>query len=384
MNNWGKSATSGAAPVPGTRSWVEIDLTAVAHNVRTLKSKAGSDRLLMACVKSDAYGHGLVPVARAAEEAGADRLAVAHVDEGLKLRQAGIKAPIQVLTEPPPEAVGDMARHELIASLSSLEKVEPLAAGLKKPLTVHVEVDTGMGRVSLKPEGALSFLEKLVRTGRFEVEGLFSHFSSAGSPDNPAFDRLTRTQLETFVRLCDQLARDRRRIALRHMAGSDAVAFYPESYLDMIRPGAWVYGYRGRSVGLDLRPVLAWRTRILRVTRVPAGSAVGYEMSFRPTRDTTVAHIPVGYGDGYPRALSGLGEVLINGRRAPVVGLVGMESIMVDVGHIPGQVLGREVTLIGRDGPEQITATELAGKIGLFGVMITCGIKEKIERIYLN
>ncbi len=366
------------------RSWVEVDLAALAHNVRTLKALAGAGRQLMACVKSNAYGHGLVPVARAAEAAGADRLAVAWVEEALRLRRAGVTAPIQVLLEPPPEAARKMARHGLIASLSSLETAERMAARLDRPLTVHVEVDTGMGRVPLQPEEAPGFLARLVRLGRFRIEGVFSHFSSAGEPSDPRHDRFTRDQLEVFTRLCTRLEQEGFRVPLRHMAGSDAVAHYPGSHLDMIRPGAWVYGYKGQEIGLDLHPVLSWETRVLRVTDARAGRPYGYGMSFRPERDTRIAHLPVGYGDGYPRALSGCAEVLIEGRRAPVVGLVGMETLMVDAGGLPGELAGREAVLIGRQGPERVTAAGLAEAIGLFGVMITCGIKETVRRIYVD
>lgn len=375
--------TSSLSSTRSFRSWVEVDLSALGHNIRSLKRLAGPQRLLMACVKSEAYGHGLIKVATAAVAAGANRLAVAHMEEGVALRRAGLVVPIQVLMEPPLEATRDMARHDLIASLSSLKKAEAMAVRLDRPLTVHVEVDTGMGRVPLQANQSPEFIDSLKRMGPFRVEGLFSHFSSAGDPNEPGHHRFTCSQLATFKRLCSRLEEKGLRIALKHMAGSDAVAFYPESYLDMIRPGAWVYGYKGESVGIDLKPVLSWKTKVFRVTRVPAGQAVGYDMSYRSGHDTRIAHLPVGYGDGYPRALSNIGSVLIKGQRVPIAGLVGMESMMVDLGDIPGEIEGQEVTLIGRQGSEQITAAELANSIGMFGVMITCGIKEKVKRIYI-
>lgn len=364
------------------RSWAEIDLDVLSHNIGSLKKLAGADRLLMACVKSNAYGHGLVEVSRAAEAAGADRLAVAHVEEGLLLREAGVTLPIQVLMEPPVDAALEMARNDLIASLSSPAIAESIAAKLDRPLTVHVEVDTGMGRVSLQPGEAEAFISYIQRTACFRLEGVFSHFSSAGAPDDERSDGFTRKQLREFNALTEQLSRSGIQIPLKHMASSDAVAFYPESYLDMIRPGAWVYGYKGKSVGLDLQPVLSWKTRVLRVTEVPAGKTVGYEMAFCPSRDTRVAHLAVGYGDGYSRSLSGVTEVLIKGKRVPTVGLIGMESMMADVGGIEGDLQGEEAVLIGCQGAEQITAAEVAEKIGMFGVMITCGIKERVARIY--
>ena len=366
------------------RTWVEVDLAALGHNVRTLKNLAGQGRLLMACVKSEAYGHGLVETARAAEKAGADRLAVARVDEGTALRRAGLALPIQVLLEPSPNEAEELLRHRLIPSLSTMKTARALAACLDQPLKVHVEVDTGMGRVPLRPGDTAEFLGFLEQTGRFQVEGLFSHFSSAGEPHDPEFDRFTRSQLASFKDLCEGLEQAGFQIPLKHMASSDAAAFYPESHLDMIRSGAWVYGYKGASVGLDLKPVLSWKTRVWRVTNASAGRPVGYEMAFRPGRDTRIAHLPVGYGDGYPRALSNLGEVLIMGKRLPVAGLVGMESLMVDAGSLEGDLEGREAVLVGRQGKEEITAAYLAEKIGLFGVMITCGIKEKVRRIYLE
>lgn len=368
----------------GCRSWLEIDLSALRHNIKLLKKLAGPGRLFMACVKSNAYGHGLVEVAKAAEAAGADRLAVAWVDEGLSLRRAGVNIPIQVLMEPPPDAAMEMARNKLIASLSDTGTAEKIAANLGRPLTVHVEVDTGMGRVPLQPEQTADYLARLQSMGKFVIEGLFSHFSSAGEPFNPRFDRFTREQLTDFNRLCAALEKRGLKIPLKHMAGSDAVANYPESYLDMIRPGAWIYGYKGKSIGLDLKPVLSWKSRVYRVTAAHANRAYGYEMSFQPSRESRIAHLTVGYGDGYPRSLSNCGEVLIQGRRAPIVGLVGMETMMIDAGDLPGELVGMEAVLIGRQGSEQIMAAELARKIGLFGAMITCGIKESIERFYVE
>ncbi|MFO7716730.1 alanine racemase [Desulfosarcina sp.] len=382
MSGIANSTTFTEKAISDLRTWVEIDLSAVQHNIGTLRKKAGPGRLVMACVKSNAYGHGLVEVARAAEAAGVDRLAVAQVDEGLVLRQAGLAVPIQVLMEPSAQAVEEMRRHRLIASLSTPEVVHRMATGYYGPLTVHIEVDTGMGRVPLQADRAEDFLALLKRERGFNIEGIFSHFACAGKPGNPFCDTFTYHQLNTFTGLCDRLAEKGFRIRLKHIAGSDAVAFYPRSYLDMIRPGAWVYGYKSQSIGLDLKPVLSWKTKIFRITAAPAGRPVGYEMAFRPSQDTRIAHLPVGYGDGYPRALSNCSEVLIKGQRAPVVGLIGMESMIVDVGHIPGDLEGQEAVLIGCQGAEKITAAGLAKRIDLFAAMITCGIKESVPRIY--
>jgi alanine racemase len=360
---------------------VEVDLGALRHNVRSLKQRAGSNCLLMACVKGDGYGHGMVPVAEAVASAGADRLGVAYVDEGIALRQSGVRLPIHILLEPPVTSAEELRAFGLTATLSTTETMRGLAGRLTGRLPVHVEVDAGMGR-GLPPDEVEHFLRLLDDCRVFELEGLFGHLPSAGAPECPELREGTRHQISRFAQLAEGV-RGRRSIPLVHLAASDALSFYPESRFDMVRPGAWVYGYKSRSVGMDLRPALTWKARVIQVLPAPKGRAMGYEGTFVPSQETRVAILGVGYADGYPRALSSRGEVLLQGRRLPVVGLVGMEWIMVEIGMLPVRV-GEIAVLIGRQGDAEVTAAELGARMGQYGAALTCGIKERVERFYLE
>ena len=366
------------------RIWAEVDLEAVRHNVRVIKKATGSGRLFMACVKGDGYGHGMVRVAKAALQGGADRLSVAHVEEGIRLRQAGIMGPIQVLMEPFPEDAESLFEYDLIPSINTLQTAHELANRLPGRTKVHVEVDTGMGRVPLKPDETLSFLKALEQLGKFEVEGLFSHFSSAHLPDDPGMRDFTTRQFAKFQGLVRACQAANYNIPIKHMAASSATAFYPDTYLDMIRPGFLVYGYGWQLPHIPTKPVLAWKTWVDGVRRVDIGEEISYNRAFAPKRRTMVAAIRAGYADGYPRALSNRADVLIRGQRARVVGLVGMDQMFVEIDHIPAVAHGDEVVLIGSQDEETILATELAHILDTTPAEISCGISARVPRAYLN
>ncbi|MBW1712841.1 MAG: alanine racemase [Deltaproteobacteria bacterium] len=380
----GAAASTSARQENPPSIWVEIDLEAIRHNVRVLKELIGPGRLFMACVKGDGYGHGLVQAARAALEGGADRLSVAQVEEGINLRRAGIEAPVQVLIEPLAEQAAALFDYGLIPSLSSPEVAQELAARLPGRIKVHVEVDTGMGRVTLRPAEAPAFLDLLQDLGLFEIEGLMTHFSSAHKPQDPAHRAFTLAQLNSFeeaVRACQAQGR---RIPLKHTAASGAVVYYPETYLDMVRPGTLIYGLRFGDFDLPLKPALSWKTRVWAVRQVAKGLGLGYEQAYAPQQDTTIAVLAAGYADGYPRTLSNLSHVLIRGQRAPVVGLIGMDQMMAEVDHIPGLGRGEEAVLIGQQGEAEVTASELASQLKTTPVILTVGIAGRVERVYLN
>ena len=365
------------------RSWVEVDLEAIRRNAAWLKEKVGVGRLLMACVKGDGYGHGLVQVGRAALEGGADRLSVAHVEEGVALRQEGVPAPIQVLIEPLPEQAALFFEHNLIASISSLEVAREFADRLPGRVKVHVEVDTGMGRVGLKPADVPAFCRFLEESAVFELEGLFSHLPSCHyrQPDDEQF---TRHQIAVFLETVRAVEAEGRRIPLKHLASSGGVTFFPESYLDMVRPGYLVYGLLLDNPRPPLTPALSWKSRVINVLPALKGQGLGYDRNFRPERDTRVAIVAAGYADGYPRALSNNSHVLIRGQRAKVVGLVAMDMIMADVGHLPEARRGDEVVIIGRQGDQVITCRELSKTLGTTVAQVTCGISGRVKRVYLS
>jgi len=366
-----------------SRIWTEIDLSALRHNAREIKRAAGPGRLYMACVKGDGYGHGMVPAAFAAIEGGADRLSVARVQEAALLRESGVRVPIQVLIEPEPAAAEVLEGLDIIPTLSTPETARSLAHRIKKRIKVQVEIDTGMRRVPLRAQDAPDFLRLLDSLGKFEVEGMFSHFCSSHVPDDPDARRLTLGQLEAYLKAVESCEATGFRIPIRHMASTGALGLYPEALLDMIRPGYALYGFPIPWLRLPLRPALTWLARIGSVIDVKAGEEVGYDHAYAPTRDTRIALVSVGYADGYPRGLSNLAHVSIRGMRAPVVGLIGMDQTMVDVGGIPGVSAGDEAFLVG--GPEgggQVSAVELAEHLKSTAAMITTQITARVERRY--
>lgn len=366
------------------KCWAEIDLGAMTDNVRIVRGLAGPDRLLMVCLKARGYGHGLVPLAKAALSGGADRICVADVHEGISLRKAGIECPIQVLLEPSPSSAGALYHYNLIPTLSSHKIVREMADLLPGKLAIHVEVDTGMNRVGLNPGNVVSFLEFIRSTGKFTIEGMFSHFSSSHVANDPQCRALTLKQLQTFLQAVDNCRAAGHDPELIHVASSGAVMNYPEAFLDMIRVGFLIHGIPRDWITRPFKPVLTWKCRVQSLVTITAGQGIGYEGSHITSTDTTLAAIACGYSDGYPHQLSGRSHVLIRGCRAPVVGKVGMNLTMVDAGHIPGIEIGDEVVLIGVQGQESITATELAFHLGTPPAVVTSGISMKVPRIYLS
>lgn len=358
---------------------VEVDLEAIRHNVRLLKPPGAE---LMAVVKADAYGHGAVPVARAALEAGATWLGVALVEEGLALREAGIEARVLVLSEFPSGSEKDALSAGLTPSVytdEGLAGVAEAAEALGRSVGVHVKVDTGMHRVGVyPPEAAAGYARRAVDAG-LELEGLWTHFARSEEDE-----RATREQLRRLLGVVEALASEGLRPTYLHAANSAAAIAHPESLLDIVRPGISVYGVepgQGVGAGLGLRPALAWRSAVAMVKRLPAGEPVSYGHRYRLVKESTVATVPVGYADGYARALSSRADVLIRGQRHRVAGHVTMDQILVDCGDAVVEP-GDEVVLIGRQGGEVVSADELAGLAGTIGYEILTAISERVPREY--
>ena len=357
----------------------EVDLEAIRHNIRAVKP-SGSE--VMAVVKANGYGHGDIEVARAAVDAGATWLGVALVEEGIRLRDAAIDAPILVLTEFPAGSELDALAAGLTPTLytdAGLERTASAARALGRKVGVHVKLDTGMHRVGLAPERAGAFVAD-VTEGGLEVEGVWTHFAKAEDLDDPS----TRKQLSWFGDVVEELAAAGVRPRYRHAANSAAAIAVPESHLDLVRVGVATYGL-SPAPSLDgrapLLPAMSFRSRVGLVKRVPAGEAVSYGLHYRVERDSTIATVPVGYADGYLRALSGRGRVLIRGKRYPVAGTITMDQLLVDVVEDPVEV-GDEVTLFGRQGDAEIRAEEVAGWIGTIGYEVVCAVSERVPRRY--
>jgi alanine racemase len=338
----------------------------------------------MAVVKADGYGHGAVPVARTAVSSGAEWLGVALVEEGVKLRRAGLCVPILVLGAIVPEAAEEVVRHHLTVSVSTWELALALnqaarASGQKAG--IHIKVDTGMARIGLAPRDVLPFVEQIVRLKHLFVEGIYSHFASADEAGEPS----TQRQLSEFKGVIAHLEARRVRIPLRHMANSAATIDLPESHLDMVRPGITIYGlYPSREVShcLALVPAMALTTRVVFLKEVPEGTSVSYGRTFFTRRTSRIATLPIGYADGYPRQLSNQGAVLVRGRRAPVVGRVCMDMTMIDVTDIPDASVGDEVVLFGRQLGNEVSVDEIAEKSGTINYEITCRITKRVPRRY--
>jgi len=368
----------------GIVTWAEVDLDAIAFNVRAFKHHVGERVELFAVVKANAYGHGAVPVASVALAAGATRLAVHRAIEGVELRRAGIAAPILVLGYTPPSGAAMIVQHDLTPSLITREfaqavSAEAVRAGKVVPL--HVKVDTGMSRYGLMPGEVVDFCRAVSALPGIRLEGLFTHFATADSAD------LTNTlwQLDMFRRVTTAVKDAGFHISLCHSANSAATMRLTEVHLDAVRPGIALYGLAPSDEWpptFEIHPALALKSRVSRVRVLPPGAGISYGRTFVTERETPVALIPVGYGDGYHRALSNKGSVLIHGRRAPIRGCVCMDQFVVDVTGIEGVRQDDEVVIVGWQGESEIRAEEVAHLAGTINYEVTTSLLPRVVRVY--
>jgi alanine racemase len=363
---------------------IEVDLDAIAHNVGAINAHIGPDVRLIAVVKANAYGHGGVEVARTALRHGASRLAVARAAEGILLRQAGIAAPILVMNYTLPDEIEAAAAHDLTLTITdrdSAETVSAAAGRLGRALTVHIKLDTGMGRFGLLPDEALPFIQQAAALPGVRIEGLYTHFAVADLADKA----YTRHQFQVFQTARDQLGAAGISIPVCHVANSAATLDLPEMHLDAVRVGIAMYGLRPSTEvtpAVPLRPALSLKSRVARVRTLPAGSSISYGRTYITPRQMPVALIPVGYGDGYHRLLSNRGAVLISGRRAPIVGRVCMDQFVVDISQAGPVELGSEVVLIGTQGEGSISADEVAAWTETINYEVTTGLLPRVPRVY--
>ncbi|WP_248359331.1 alanine racemase [Anaeromyxobacter oryzae] len=365
----------------GRPVWAEIDLDAIASNVRLLAGRATPARLY-AVVKANAYGHGAVAVGRAALEAGAHGLAVVCVDEGEELRRAGIEAPVLVVGHTPPSDAARVASLGLRPTVGSMDLVEALSAAARarpEPVPIHLELETGLNRHGLAPDALVALAERARQLPGIRVEGLFTHFAAAEEGDQ----RFTRRQLE----ILRETSRRVPWIPERHCSASASVLVDREMALEAVRTGLSMYGYRPApwcGTDADLVPALSLRARVARVSELERGATVGYGRMWAAARPTRVALVMCGYADGYRRSFGNRAHVLVRGRRAPVVGRVAMDMCMVDVTAVTGVAVGDVVTLIGRDGEERVDADELATLADTISWEILAGISARVPRLYLR
>ena len=365
--------------------WAEIDLGAVAHNVKLLKEGLREGAGLVAVVKANAYGHGAVPVSQAALAAGADWLAVATLAEGAELRAAGIDAPILLMG---PLAPGDEAQavqlqlRLCVYEPGSIDRLARQTAAGGQKARLHLKVDTGMARLGCSPDEAVILARRIQQAPGLELEGLWTHFAEADDAASPR----TREQLHRFLSVVGDLAAAGAGPTVLHAANSGAALHFPDTHLTLVRCGLPIYGYsplaEGRAgTAAGLRPVLTWKARVVALHELGEGDRVGYGGTFSAARRMTSATVSTGYADGYPRALSGAGEVIVRGRRAGLVGRVSMDFITFDASDIPGVALGDEVVLIGEQGGEQVSADDLARATGTISWEILARIGPRVDRV---
>ena len=368
----------------GIVTWAEIDLDAIAFNIRAFKRHVGEKVKLIAVVKANAYGHGAIPVAESALAAGAEMVAVHRMLEGVELRKAGIQAPILILGYTPPDGADLVAAWQLTPSLTTLEFAQALSAratalGLKVP--VHIKVDSGMSRYGLMPEEVIEFLQSIIGLPGISLQGLFTHFATADSADQSH----TRQQLSVFNEIRTTTRQAGFEFPLVHAANSAAMLNLPEAHFDAVRPGIAMYGLAPSNdwaPPFEIHPALTLKSLVSRVRLLPPGAGVSYGRTYVTSRPTLAALVPVGYGDGFHRILSNKGSVLIRGRRAPILGRVCMDQFVVDVSGIPEVQQDDEVVLVGQQGQARIRAEEVALLAGTLNYEVTTSLLPRVARLY--
>jgi alanine racemase len=376
------------------RSWLEIDSVALAHNLGEFRRLVGPERLLAAVVKANAYGHGMPGVARVAVESGADWLAVDSVDEGLALRSAGLpEVPILVMGYAPEDRLAEAVAADLQLTMADPRCLEPLSAVAKaqgRTAAVHLKLETGTHRRGLGRAALLDAAHDIARLPGVRLAGLSTHFANIEDTTDHSF---ARAQLARFNELVEALAESGVEAPLRHAACSAATILFEQTHFELVRVGISLYGLwssretfvSANSDGgpeIALRPAMTWKTRIAEINHAEAGAFVGYGCTFRTTRATRLAVLPVGYYDGYDRGLSNIAHVLVRGQRAPVRGRVCMNMLLVDVTDIDGAVPGDDVVLLGSQGSETVSADQLASWLGTIHYEVVTRIRPGLPRIW--
>jgi alanine racemase len=363
-------------------TFAEIDLGAIRHNLEIVSHIVKDDTKILGVVKADAYGHGIKEVSKAIVDY-VDYFGVASIDEAAVLRRIGIKKPILVIGAILPEETEGVLKFNVIQTVSDMDvprRLSKLAGAKNKKVKVHLKIDTGMGRLGFWHEEAIGFIKKIAKLKNIIIDGIFTHFPNAEA------DRVfTHNQIRNFKRLVEILWDNDIYIPIKHTANSMGLIDFKDSHMNMVRPGLMMYGiYPKESLmkSILLKPALTLKTKITYLKSMPKGRSVSYGMTYVTRKPTKIATIPVGYGDGYSRHFSNKAQVLINGRRCPIVGRVCMDMCMVDVGHLKNPKVGDDVILIGSQAGDIIRAEELAGIINTIPYEVLCYIGHRVPRIY--
>lgn len=363
-------------------TWVEVDLDAIAHNIEEIKKLVGKDKKIMGIVKADAYGHGAVEVAEILIKHGVEYLAVSILDEAIALRKAGITHPILILGYTPIEQVKELIKWDITQTIYNRNIIYALAKEAQsqnKKVKIHIKVDTGMGRIGfIGKQEVVKAVKEFSQLPCIEIEGIFTHFSVADQKDKGH----TLNQLRRFEEIIEALEKENIHIPIKHAANSAATMDIDESRLDMIRPGIILYGlYPSEEVlkdRLDLKPAMSFKTRISHIKRVPSNTNISYGRKFITSKESIIATLPAGYADGFSRMLTGKAEVLIHGKKVPVVGAICMDQCMIDISDVSDVKIGNEVVLFGKGLPVE----EVAEKLGTINYEVICMINKRVPRVY--
>lgn len=372
------------------RGYIQVDLGAIRENMIHMKQHICEKTKMLAVIKTDGYGHGSVPIARELESLDiVYGYAVATAEEAFEIRDAGMKKPILILGYSFPYAYERFVKEDIYPTVfrkDMLQAIKEAAIKVGKPARVHIKVDTGMGRIGIMPnEEGLSFVKEVLETKELVLEGMFTHFACADMADKANANR----QLATFNGFVDKVETTfNYKIPYRHSSNSAAIMEMKDANMDLVRAGITMYGLMPSDEVdmslVSLKPALSLYSQIVYVKDYKAGMSISYGSTFTAKEDMKVATVPLGYGDGYPRSLSSKGYVLIKGMKAPILGRVCMDQFMVDVTNIPGATEGDKVTLIGRDGAEEITADLLGEMSGRFNYELVCELNPRLPRIYVK
>ncbi len=369
-------------------AWAEIDLSAIEHNLRVISSIISPKTKVMAVVKADGYGHGAVPISKFLLNKGIEFFGVARIEEAIELREGGISVPILILGYTPFDQIKEAIEYNLIQTLYTKEQARDFANVCKKMgkrLKCHIKVDTGMGRLGFVAisqntiNKTVEDIEEIKRIKELDVEGIFTHFAKADSDKE-----YTELQLRRFLDLLDRLEKRGITFSIRHAANSAGLIHFPKAHLDMVRPGIMLYGVYPSQESkklIRLKQVMTLKAKVAMVKEVGPGFCVSYGSTYATSSSTKLATVSIGYGDGYPRALSSKGKMLIKGKKVKVVGRVCMDYTVVDVGDLDVKI-GDEVIVFGEDGCENISVEEIAKQCNTIGYEILTGITKRVKRLY--
>jgi alanine racemase len=386
--------------------WAEVSLPALTHNLRAIRDyvnpageKRKTPRKVLSIVKGNAYGHGGPQVAKALEKAGSDWFGVTCTEEGIAVRKVGVRKPILVLTSFVSGEEQRMLRHDLTPVIHRCEQLPLLEraasrSGKRKPVSFHLKIDSGMNRLGIAPGDVECFARQLAKCRHLRIGGVMTHFASSGVFSKTRTGEQTREQEERFHAAVERLRRLGVDPGIVHMANSGAIVMRPETWADMVRPGAILYGYHPGydpierraefEARLLLKPAMSLRTRIISLRNVPAGAGVGYDEAFVTERPSRIAVLAAGYGDGLHRSLGNRGSVLVRGKLAPILGIVSMDVTMIDVTDVPEAEIGDAATIYGTDGEHKHPASLVARSIGTVTSDLLCAVSQRVPRLYLS